>query len=70
MALKGIRLAKRVAKGHVSLDSGGGNGAFSLAPPVGRSRDDDRADRSPSQDPTRVLSLQLLDQDLLEALSQ
>jgi hypothetical protein len=61
---QGITLANRVAKEHIFVASGGGNGAFSLAPPIGRSRDDDRADRSPNQDPTRVFSLRLLDQDL------
>jgi hypothetical protein len=61
---QGIRLAKRVAKEHVFVASGGGNGALFLAPPISRVRDDDRADRSPSQeDPTRVFSLQFLDQD-------
>jgi hypothetical protein len=57
------RFAKRVAKEHVFVASGGGNGV-SLAPPFNRLRDDNRADRSPSQDPTPVFSLQLLDQDL------
>jgi hypothetical protein len=57
--------AKRVAKEeHVFVASGGGNGVFSLAPPINRLRDDNRADRSPSQDPAPVFSLQLLDQDL------
>ena len=67
VALKdqGIMLAKRVAKEHDFVATGGGNGVLYLAPPVGRFRDDDRADRSPSQDPTWVFSLQLLDQDLV-----
>jgi hypothetical protein len=62
VALKdhGSRFAKRVAKEHVFVASGG-NGVFSLAPPINRLRDDNRADRSPSQDPAPVFSLQLLD---------
>jgi hypothetical protein len=58
------RFAKRVAKEHVFVASGGGNGVSSLATPINRLRDDNRADRSPSQDPSPVFSLQLLDQDL------
>jgi hypothetical protein len=58
------RFAKRAAKEHVSVASGGGNSVFSLAPPINRLRDDNRADRSPSQDPAPEFSLQLLDQDL------
>jgi hypothetical protein len=63
VALKdhGSKFAKRVAKEHVSVASGGGNGVFSLSPPINRLRDDNRANRSPSQDPAPVFSLQLLD---------
>ena len=66
MALKdhGSKFAKRVAKEHVSVASGGGNGVFSLAPPINGLRDDNRADRLLSQDPAPVFSLKLLDQDL------
>ncbi|HEY6582807.1 MAG TPA: hypothetical protein VIZ60_16965, partial [Rubrobacter sp.] len=60
----GIGFAERVAKKHVFVASGGGNGVFSLAPPMNRFRDDYRVDRSPSQDPAPVFSFQLLDQDL------
>ena len=59
------RFAKRVAKEHVFVASGGRKGVFTLAPPINRLRDDNRADRSPSQDPAPVFSLQLLDQDRL-----
>jgi len=59
----GTRFAKRIAKEHVFVTSGGGTSAFSLAPLINRLRDDNRADRSPSQDPAPVFSLQLLDQD-------
>jgi hypothetical protein len=62
---QGIRLAKRVAKEYVFVAPGGGNDAFSLAPPIGKFRDDDRAGRSPSQDSTPVFSFRLLDQDLV-----
>jgi hypothetical protein len=62
---QGIRLPMRVAKEHVFVASGGGDGVLYLAPPISRLRDDDRADRSPSQDPTWVFSLQFLDQDLV-----
>jgi hypothetical protein len=61
---QGIRLPMRVAKEHVFVASAGRKGVFSLAPPINRLRDDNRADRSPSQDPAPVFSLQLLDQDL------
>ena len=61
---QGIRLAKRVATEYVFVASGRGNEAFSLASSVGRFRDDERAGRSPSQDPTWVFSHQFLDQDL------
>jgi hypothetical protein len=64
------RLARRVAKEHVFIASGGGNGVFSLAPSINRLRDDNRADRSPSQAPALVFSLQLLYQDLSYALTQ
>jgi hypothetical protein len=66
VALKdhGSRFAKRVAKEHVFVASGRGNGVFFLAPPIDKLRDDNRVDRSPSQDPAPVFSLQLLDQDL------
>jgi hypothetical protein len=57
------RFAKRVAKEYVFVASGGRKGVFSLAPPINRLRDYNRADRSPSQDPAPVFSLQLLDQD-------
>ena len=59
-----LGLAKRVANEHVFVAWGGVSGAFSLAPPINRLRDDDRADRSPSESPSSVVSLQLLDQDL------
>jgi hypothetical protein len=59
-----LGLAKRVANEHVFVAWGGGSGAFSLAPPINRLRDDDRADRSPSESPSSVVSLHLLDQDL------
>jgi hypothetical protein len=52
-----LGLAKRVANEHVFVAWGGGSGAFSLAPPINRLRGDDRAYRSPSQDPAPVFSL-------------
>ena len=58
-----LGLAKSVANEHVFVAWSGGSGAFALAPPINRLRGDDRADRSPSQDPAPVFSLQLLDQD-------
>jgi hypothetical protein len=66
LALKdhGSRFAKRVAKEYVFIALGGGNGVYSLAPPINRLRDDNRADSSPSQDPAPVCSFKLLDQDL------
>jgi hypothetical protein len=72
VALKdyGSRFANRVAEEYVFVASGGGNGVYSLAPPINRLRDDNRADRSPSQDPAPVFSLQLLDQNLFQALTQ
>ena len=60
----GIGFAKRVAEEHVFVASGGGNVVSSLAPPVGKLRDDDRADGSPNQDAAPMDSLQLLDQAL------
>ena len=57
----GIMLAERVAKEYVFVASGGENGELLLAAPISRFRDDDRADRSPGQDPASALSLQFLD---------
>ena len=58
-----LGLSKSVANEHVFVAWSGGSGAFALAPPINRLCGDDRADRSPSQDPAPVFSLQLLDQD-------
>jgi hypothetical protein len=66
----GLGLAKRVVNEQVFVASGGGNGVLYLAPPISRFRDDDRADRSPSQDPTWVFFVQHLDQDLDSTLAQ
>ena len=50
-------LAKRVANEYVFVAWGGGSGAFPLIAPINRLRGDDRAYRSPSQDPAPVFSL-------------
>jgi hypothetical protein len=49
-ALKGhgIGFAKRIAKEQIFVISGAGKAVFSLAPPIGRLRNNERADRSPS----------------------
>ena len=60
----GIGFAKRIAREHIFVISGAGKSVFSLALPIGRLRNNERADRSPSYDPTLVLSLQLLDGNL------
>jgi hypothetical protein len=54
-----------VTKEHICVILGAGNSVISLAPPIGWLRNNDRADRSPSEVPAPVLSFQLLDEHLL-----
>ncbi len=67
MALKEHRIgvARRIAREHISVISGEViEGLFSLDTPIGRLRDDQRSDCSPSEDLAPVVFLQRLNNNL------